>query len=61
MLPDPLTAGMIMFEITLELSPIKAVYIREKVSYLTMGGLIVSVALFIFYIFESLFEIIKRT
>ena len=52
---------MIMFEITLELSPIKAVYIREKVSYLTMGGLIVSVALFIFYIFESLFEIIKRT
>ena len=61
MLPEPLPAGMIMFEITLELSPIKAVYTREKVSYLVMGGLIVSVSLFIFYMVELLFEIVKRT
>ena len=61
MLPEPLPAGMIMFEITLQLSPIKAVYTREKVSYLVMGGLIVSVSLFIFYMVELLFEIVKRT
>ena len=60
-MPEPLPAGMIMFEITLELSPIKAVYTREKVSYLVMGGLIVSVSLFIFYMVELLFEIVKRT
>ena len=50
-----------MFEITLELSPVKAVYTREKVSYLVMGGLIVSVSLFIFYMVELLFEIVKKT
>ena len=60
-MPDPLPEGMIMFEITLELSPIKSVYTREKVSYLVMGGLIVSVSLFIFYMVELLFEIVKRT
>ena len=53
--------GEIMFEATLELSPVKGIYVRERTSILVLGGVIVGVALLMYYIIEFLFELVKAT
>ena len=50
-----------MFEATLELSPVKGIFVRERTSILILGGMFVGVALLIYYLVELVFEVIKAT
>ena len=53
--------GEIMFDMTLELSPVRGVYIRERTSILYLGGLFVAVTLLLYYMLDFLFGIVKAT
>ena len=44
-----------MFEATMELSPVKGTYVRERTSILAFGGVVVMIALLIYYLVELVF------
>ena len=50
-----------MFELSLELSPIKTVNERSATSFLLIGSMCVGVALFVYWGFEILFETLMLT
>ena len=53
--------GEIMFNMTMELSPVRGIYIRERTSILYLGGLFVAVSLLMYHLLDFLFGIVKAT
>lgn len=50
-----------MFESTIELSSMKVVHERQQNSILELGGMIVAVSIFMFFILEYLFKMVVAT
>lgn len=59
----PSTSSQLLspFELTLELCPIRTVHVRERVSVLVFGGILVSVALLLYYLVDYIYTMVKTT